>query len=123
MSQSSSYSDSWVVDRTFFDHAALGQCQCCGGGVAMMAQSPLELCTDLDTDDRRQDALAPFPACMRAEIDKSRLSTRLRLKETLPKYQALVSAPQFLELLGGWWTTLTLARKHRQVRDLLLFRG
>jgi len=49
MSQSSSFSDSWVVDRTLFDHAALGQCQCCGGGIAMMAHSPLvlELCTDL----------------------------------------------------------------------------
>jgi hypothetical protein len=48
---SSSFTDSWVVDRTLFDHAALGRCECCGGGVAMMAQSPLvlELCTDLGT--------------------------------------------------------------------------
>lgn len=43
------FSDAWVVDRTLFDHAALGRCECCGGGIAMMAQSPLllELCTDL----------------------------------------------------------------------------
>lgn len=45
------FSDGWVIDRTLFDHAALGTCECCGGGVAMMAQSPLllELCTDLGT--------------------------------------------------------------------------
>ena len=51
MARASSFTDDWVVDRTLFNHAALGQCYCCGGGIAMMAISPLvlELCTDLGT--------------------------------------------------------------------------
>lgn len=49
MAGAPSFTDGWVIDRTLFDHAALEQCDCCGGGIAMMASSPLvlELCTDL----------------------------------------------------------------------------
>lgn len=132
------FADAWVIDRTLFDHAALGRCDCCGGGIAMMAQSPLllELCTDLgrnaavwpfsvsnsslgltlasvnlhsDTDDRRKDALAPFPPCMKAEIDRDRLNVRLRLKATLPRYQAFTTKQ--VDGFGAWWATLSLARK------------
>lgn len=46
---------------------------------------------------------------MKAEIDRDRLTTRLRLKETLPRYQAFVASS--LESFAAWWATVPLARK------------
>lgn len=63
-----------------------------------------------DTDDRRQDALAFFPPCMKAEIDRDRLAIRQRLKATLPRYQALAEAGR-LERFVAWWRALPLTRK------------
>lgn len=111
MANASSFTDGWVIDRTLFDHARLGNRDCCGGCISMMASSPLmlELCTDLDTDDRRKDALAHFPPCMKAEIDRDRLAIRLQLKNALPRYQSFVGSS--LTRFAAWWATVPLARK------------
>lgn len=46
---------------------------------------------------------------MKAEIDRDRLNVRLRLKATLPRYQAF--AAEHSEGFGVWWATLPLPRK------------
>jgi len=95
-----------------FEFVNQGGCNCCGfthGGMGM--QDFMALCSDVETDDGKQEKRSPWPAFMQDEIWSDRVKFRRQLKDTMVKYQNLYE--DHGSVFVNWWLELPIEERKR----------
>ncbi|CAM9476639.1 unnamed protein product, partial [Pylaiella littoralis] len=102
------FTDAWIVDRALFEHLSGGACSCCG--ITRQERGALmQGCSDIETDDGRQEGKSPWPAAMSDAVWTARVKLRAIMKEDMPQYNEFWE--KHAQGFSTWWKGLSAAER------------
>lgn len=105
------FSDEWAHDAVLFALISGEGCLCCGlSSLSLTQQDKINLCTDFDTDDKRQNSTdSSWPTEFRDAVWDQRVQLRLALKHHCETHYAplLRDDRARFNAIANWWMNKT----------------